>query len=259
MDYTVSKILIGLYKNIEKNSEILTQEIVVDKLLDIIKKYMEKQNPVYSIIEQTTLKTSIITKTYYPKGKFKIYVENNDIYATLEILIALMMTRNQGIIIADQNIEILKLIVDIFNDLTQTKLFSINDNISFFDEIVCVGKKSYYAEILNFCYKDVLFFGYGEYDVFMAEHMENKLEKIKDEQNYVIYTGVSLTEAIIKMNENGTNFTSTIFTKDEEEIKYFVEKCNSKNIYINMFPSKKCYLDLDLTNFVKIKNIVISK
>ena len=70
---------------------------------------------------------------------------------------------------------------------------------------------------------------------------------------------MSLAEAIMKMNELGSNFISSIFTKNENEVSLFLEKCNSKNVYINMLPSKKCYLDLDLNLFVKIKNIVISK
>ena len=76
MEYVVSNVLMILYKNIEINFK------DHDKLLDIIKKYLEKQNPTYLITEQTTLKTSIITKVYYPKGIFKVYVENNDVYAT---------------------------------------------------------------------------------------------------------------------------------------------------------------------------------
>ena len=43
---------------------------------------------------------------------------------------------------------------------------------------------------------------------------------------------ISLSEALVKMNEFGSNFTSAIFTKDENEVKYFIEKCDSKNIYI---------------------------
>ena len=55
MDYVVSKVLIDLYKNIENNEIFKDENIGLDKLLDIVKKYMEKQNPVYSVIEQTTL------------------------------------------------------------------------------------------------------------------------------------------------------------------------------------------------------------
>ena len=259
MDYVVAKVLISLYKNIENNELLKENEVNLDKLLDIVKKYMEKQNPVFSIIEQTTLKTSVITKTYYPKGTFKVYIENNDIYATLEMLIALMMTRNKGIFIVETNLFIINALIKIINKLTEKELFLVNDNISFFDEILCVGTRKFYTEILNFSYKDIIYFGYGEYDIYLAEAFESKQEKIKDDPNYNIYTNISLSEALIKINEFGSNFTSAIFTKDENEAKFFIEKCNSKNVYINMFPSKKCYLDLDLNNFVKIKNIIISK
>lgn len=259
MDYVVSKVLIDLYKNVENNTFFKEEATSQEKILDIIKKYMEKQNPVYAIIEQTTLKTSIITKTYYPKGTFKVYVEHNDIYATLEVMIALMMTRNKGIFIVDENTVVVNAFVKIINQLVNKELFLINDNISFFEEILCVGTKKFYSEILNFSYKDIIYFGYGEYDVYVGEQCEKRIEKIKDDTNYNIYINVSLAEALVKINEFGTNFTSAIFTKDENEVKYFIERCNSKNIYINMFPSKKCYLDLDLNNFVKIKNIIISK
>ena len=255
MDYVVSKILIDLYKNIEENHIFLDYK---EKMLDIIKKYMEKQNPVYTIIEQTTLKTSIITKTYYPKGVFKIYIEDNDIYATLEVLLALIMTKNSGIFILEKNIPILKAIIKIANILIGEEKFLINDNILFFDFILCVGTKKYYNEILNLSYKDIIYLGYGDADVFLSEEYLNKKEKIKDD-NVNIYSDISLKEAIIKMNELGSNFINAIFTRDEDEIKYFIEQSVSKNIYINMLPSKKCYLDLDLNLFVKIKNIIISK
>ena len=139
MDYVVSEVLIDLYKNIENNDVFKDEAISLEKLLDIIKKYMEKQNPVYTVIEQTTLKTSVITKTYYPKGTFKVYIEHNDIYATLELMIALMMTRNKGIFIVDENIGVVNSLIKIINKLAEKEIFSMNDNISFFDEILCVG------------------------------------------------------------------------------------------------------------------------
>lgn len=255
MDYIVSKVLIDLYKNIDNNKIF---DDYKEKMLDIIRKYMEKQNPVYTIIEQTVLKTSVITKTYYPKGVYKIYIEKNDIYASLEVMLGLMMTRNKGIFIIEENFPILVAIIKMINKLTEFEIFLVNDNISFFDLILCIGTKKYYNEILNFSYKEILYLGYGESDIFLGNNFENKLEKIKDE-NTNIYINMSLAEAIVKMNELGANFVSAIFTKDENEVTYFMEKCISKNIYINMLPSKKCYLDLDLNLFVKVKNIIISK
>ena len=254
MDYVVSKVLINLYKNIENNSAFATYK---EKLLDIIKKYMEKQNPLYTIIEQTTLKTSIITKTYYPKGTFKIYIENNDIYATLEALIALLITKNKGIFVVEKNNDIVSLLIKIANTIINEETYLINDNISFFDLNLCIGTKKYYNEILEICYEDIIYLGYGESDVYLSEDFLNKEDKIKDNTN--VYKDISISEAVKKMNELGSNFTSVIFSKDENEIKYFVEECTSKNLYVNMLPSKKCYLDLDLNLFVKIKNIIISK
>ena len=61
------------------------------------------------------------------------------------------------------------------------------------------------------------------------------------------------------IKHSGKNKKKDIRAKDENEVSLFLEKCNSKNIYVNMLPSKKCYLDLDLNLFVKIKNIIISK
>ena len=255
MDYVVSKVLIDLYKNIEDNQIFDDSR---ERMLDIIKKYMEKQNPVYTIVEQTNLKTSIITKTYYPKGNYKIYIEKNDIYATLEVLLALIMTKNKGIFVVEENVPLINALIKIINQLIGDEVFLLNDNISFFDSILCVGTKKYYNEILNFSYKDIIYLGFGEADIFIGDNCEVKPDKIKDD-NYVIYNNISLSEAIIKINELGSNFISAIFTKDENEVNYFIEKCISKNIYINMLPSKKCYLDLDLNLFVKIKNIVISK
>ena len=255
MDYVVSKTLIDLYKNIEENSVFNDYK---EKMLDIIKKYMEKQNPVYTIIEQTTLKTSIITKTYYPKGTFKIYIEKNDVYATLEVLIALLMTKNKGIFVIEDNLPFISAIIKILNDLVGEEIFFVNDNVSFFDLILCVGTKRYYDDILNISYKDIIYLGYGESDIFLSEEFLSKQEKIKND-NVNIYTDIALSEAVMKMNELGSNFTSAIFTKSEDEIKYFIENCISKNIYINMLPSKKCYLDIDLNLLVKIKNIIISK
>ena len=255
MDYVVSKVLIDLYKNIDNNSIF---DDYKEKMLDIVKKYMEKQNPVYTIVEQTFLKTSIITKTYYPKGTFKIYVEKNDVFACLEIMIGLMMTKNKGIFIVEENLPIIGAMVRIVNNLTEKETFLVNDNISFFDSILCVGTKKHYNEILNFSYKDIVYLGFGESDVFFSENFENKKEKINSE-NVNIYTNISLSEAVVKMNELGSNYTSAIFTKDENEVNYFLDKCISKNLYVNMLPSKKCYLDLDLNIFVKIKNIIISK
>ena len=255
MDYVVSKVLIDLYKNIEEQEAFNNYR---EKLLDIIKKYMEKQNPVYTIIEQTNLKTSIITKTYYPRGIFKIYIEKNDIYATLEVLISLIITKNKGIFIVEDNMTLIDLLVKIGNKLINGNHFFINDDNSFFDVALCVGTKKYYNEILDFNYRDVIYIGYGESDIYLSDDFLDKKEKIKD-NNVNIYYGISLNEAIVKMNELGSNFISSIFSKDEEEINHFLENCTSKNIYVNMLPSKKCYLDLDLNLFVKVKNVIISK
>lgn len=255
MDYVVSKILIDLYKNIEENQVF---ESYRDKMLDIIKKYMEKQNPTYTIAEQTTLKTSIITKTYYPKGIFKVYIEKNDIYATLEVLVTFIMTKNKGIFVLEENMPIIGAMIKIINKLVDEELFLVNDNVSNFDFILCIGTKRYYEEVLNFSYKDIIYLGYGESDAYFGETALNKREKVED-SSINIYSNISIAEAVTKMNELGSNFTSVIFTKDENEVKYFVENCMSKNVYVNMLPSKKCYLDLDLNLFVRIKNIIISK
>ena len=255
MNYVVSKVLIDLYETIENNQVFVDYR---EKMLDIIKKYMEKQNPVFTIIEQTNLKTSIITKTYYPKGTFKVYIENNDIYATLEIILALIITKNKGIFVVEENVPLINALTKIANTLIDQNNFKINDNIYFFDVILCVGSKSYYDEILNISYKEIIYVGFGPSDIFISETCENKENKVK-EKDAIIYKDMSLAEAIMKMNELGSNFISSIFTKNENEVSLFLEKCNSKNVYINMLPSKKCYLDLDLNLFVKIKNIVISK
>ena len=255
MDYVVSKILIDLYQNIDNN---LIFDEYKEKMLDIIKKYMEKQNPVFTIIEQTHLKTSVITKTYYPKGTYKVYIERNNIYATLEVLLGLIITKNKGIFIVEENLPLIKTFIKVANTLIGEERFSINDNNSFFDLILCVGTKKYYNEILNFSYMDITYIGFGSPDIFVDEGCENKIEKIKDD-DFNIYNNISLSEAVLKMNEMGSNFISAIYTKDENEVNYFLENCNSKNLYVNMLPSKKCYLDLDLYLFVKIKNIIISK
>ena len=122
MEYVVSNVLMILYKNIEINFK------DHDKLLDIIKKYLEKQNPTYLITEQTTLKTSIITKVYYPKGIFKVYVENNDVYATFELMLALIMTKNKAVFEVFDNYEMIEKLVKIVNGIVNFEIFKINNN-----------------------------------------------------------------------------------------------------------------------------------
>ena len=122
MEYVVSNVLMIFYKNIEINFK------DHDKLLDIIKKYLEKQNPTYLITEQTTLKTSIITKVYYPKGIFKVYVENNDVYATFELMLALIMTKNKAVFEVFDNYEMIEKLVKIVNGIVNFEIFKINNN-----------------------------------------------------------------------------------------------------------------------------------
>ena len=251
MEYVVSNVLMILYKNIEINFK------DHDKLLDIIKKYLEKQNPTYLITEQTTLKTSIITKVYYPKGIFKVYVENNDVYATFELMLALIMTKNKAVFEVFDNYEMIEKLVKIVNGIVNFEIFKINNN-EFYDEVICIGSRSFLDELRNSLDSNILYFGYFKYDIYLSKEYEGKIAKLNS-KDYIIYSNISVKEAVQKINELGTNFTSAIFSKNEDDIKFFMENCNSKNIYVNMLPSNKCYLDFDLNLFVKIKNVIISK
>ena len=113
-------------------------------------------------------------------------------------------------------------------------------------------------ELRNSLDSNILYFGYFKYDIYLSKEYEGKIAKLNS-KDYIIYSNISVKEAVQKINELGTNFTSAIFSKNEDDIKFFMENCNSKNIYVNMLPSKKCYLDFDLNLFVKIKNVIISK
>ena len=69
--------------------------------------------------------------------------------------------------------------------------------------------------------------------------------------------GGTETVAITYINYNSSNYSSAIFTENNENASKFIERINSKNVMVNASPTLEQALDIRQEDLLKDKNILL--
>lgn len=123
------------------------------------------------------------------------------------------------------------------------------------------------------CANVLLISGYNNYDIYIEdlEHLETikKITSQKLDINLYVNSETKvkadnaifvedIDEAITQINFNSSGYSSSIFTKNNENASKFIKNINSKNVLVNASPTLVQQLDIKQENLLKEKNIILS-
>jgi len=122
------------------------------------------------------------------------------------------------------------------------------------------------------CANALLISGYNNYDIYIEdlEHVETIKKIISQKLNINLYINSGLKvkadnaifvedidEAITQINFNSSGYSSSIFTKNNENASKFIKNINSKNVLVNASPTLVQQLDIKQEDLLKEKNIIL--
>lgn len=131
------------------------------------------------------------------------------------------------------------------------------------EKFICVGEHRLYEELRKSIDTEIIYSAYGTMSLYMDDKtLKDKLLQIDDyvfENNISLelYTDEDTEEVINSINGSGETFCSVIFTKNVEKASHFVNKINSKMVFVNKNPFDEYKLEIDDSKLVKVKKIFI--
>lgn len=221
-------------------------------------------------------------------GTICVCLEDIDIYTFLEIMLKSILTHNSIIFALNsnknkENLDIFKTIIstllnksNLNEDLIQiyyTKNYDeiLKNNVSI-QKVFAIGNREFQNKIKKISSIETISFGYGNYDIYIEDTTNKELifkiiDRYKNINLYIKkgfetdfknydYTEVDeINEAIEKINFEGAKYSSSIFTPTGGDGSKFLLHVKSKNVGVNCSPIIKDYLDIDINNFLSIKNM----
>lgn len=147
----------------------------------------------------------------------------------------------------------------------------ILSNFANIDLVICIGDHNLQQLVLKKSKNKTLISGYEHFDLyieddtnidFINELLNSSLdiqlfinEDIKlDYDNSIIVSDID--EAIAQINYNGNRFSSSIFTKSNENASKFIKEVKSKTVTVNTSPSIERIIDINQMDLVIEKNII---
>lgn len=147
----------------------------------------------------------------------------------------------------------------------------ILSNFANIDLVICIGDHNLQQLVLKKSKNKTLISGYEHFDLYIEDDTNidfiNELlnsgldiqlfinEDIKlDYDNSIIVSDID--EAIAQINYNGNRFSSSIFTKSNENASKFIKEVKSKTVTVNTSPSIERIIDINQMDLVIEKNII---
>ena len=147
----------------------------------------------------------------------------------------------------------------------------ILSNFANIDLVICIGDHNLQQLVLKKSKNKTLISGYEHFDLYIEDDANidfiNELlnsgldiqlfinEDIKlDYDNSIIVSDID--EAIAQINYNGNRFSSSIFTKSNENASKFIKEVKSKTVTVNTSPSIERIIDINQMDLVIEKNII---
>ncbi len=151
---------------------------------------------------------------------------------------------------------------------------SIFNNYKSINKTVIIGDNSFINKYSKKCNTCLTISGYKNYDIYLdtSKYLSEVKEIISSEKNISLFVNSNIEcdieeaiivndidEAITMINYNSSLYSTSIFTEDEDNASKFVKTVNSKNIYVNIDPTKEQELDIKQEDLLKEKNVIIPK
>ena len=274
VDLSAELILEELSNFIKQNEELIKEcykidselhknraDLAIKRMLDTIdsvRQYKFNDTKIYTLLNERKF---IIYKQN--KGVLGV-VYDGDIYLTIELIAKAIKTGNALIlnIGLNNNIGTNNLIVKAIKDILKINnkpdslieiIFSENDELAKedLDTLIIIGNREIQDKYDNYN-NEVIKSGYGYCEIYIDDlSNEEFIKEIirKSEYQLKIYINSKLLtdiqgyrvedceDAITKINKQGSNFTSVIFSEKTNCQRIFLKRCKARHVFVNADPN----------------------
>lgn len=236
----------------------------VEKVKEIITKYSEKK----SLIKMTN--KEIIT------GIGNIACICDEIpYIIVNVICMSIKTKNNiSLYLKEKILETNKMIINVFKEAIKKTGYDIKIEIKYrnnynefyenqdeYNSLIYIGRQEEYIKILKKLYIPSSFQSYGDIHVYFDSKEYRSVLLRMDKFAYLndihihYYNNKNIKNDIELINKQGISSICVIFTKNLQKVKMFIEKVNSKEIYVNQNPFENYEFGLDENNFIMKKKL----
>jgi len=194
-------------------------------------------------------------------GNTTIFSNNGFMFGTNQLLIQII----QSVL---EQFNISKYLVQIYVSENFDEVLSNFANI---DLVVCIGNRSFQNMILNKSKNRTIVSGYENFDLYIEDvsYIEFLNKIVNTGLNIQLYINSDtnldhssaimvndIDEAIAQINYNGSNYSSSIFTKSKENASKFIKEVKSKIVTINTSPTIERIIDIKQNDLINTKIII---
>ena len=261
---------------LEKN----TMETIIDRYINAIPLINSKDN---STITENDL---LISNIYSNLGIVHVIFDGNT-YTMLELILLGILTHNTIIFTSNGYMHGTNgLLLNIVHTILEKEEYKKEmfqhsfiirpedffDSFKTINKTIVIGDSEMQNKYNKLCANALLISGYNNYDICIEdlEHVETIKKIISQKLNINLYINSGLKvkadnaifvedidEAITQINFNSSGYSSSIFTKNNENASKFIKNINSKNVLVNASPTLVQQLDIKQEDLLKEKNIIL--
>lgn len=261
---------------LEKN----TMETIIDRYINAIPLINSKDN---STITENDL---LMSNVYSNLGIVHVIFDGNT-YTMLELILLGILTHNTIIFTSNGYMHGTNgLLLNIVHTILEKEEYKKEmfqhsfiirpedffDSFKTINKTIVIGDSEMQNKYNKLCANALLISGYNNYDIYIEdlEHVETIKKIISQKLNINLYINSGLKvkadnaifvedidEAITQINFNSSGYSSSIFTKNNENASKFIKNINSKNVLVNASPTLVQQLDIKQEDLLKEKNIIL--
>ncbi len=279
-DFDRTSIIKTLTSSFEESKELIISTNSIDQqnggdkfefetFIDLLQHYFSKDYLYHNELETVNYEGHIAKKIYVSKGICGLTIQNNNLYAVVEILLSNLLCHNITILNleSDRNYGTIKIIADIINvviyNLLGIKAIIIitreryeqfentNDN---YDFMIFVGNNKFLKSRIYDCTIPYIYYCYNDYKIIYSneEHLSLIDKQLLDNDNVNLYKYDNIKEIVKNLNSN-YNYCCAVLTNNTDDLSYFANNVKSKFVFLNSFPFIQRNLEIELNDLLDIK------
>jgi hypothetical protein len=280
-NYDAQKIFLAILNSIKKAEPLIQEanQIDLDNSGDLLE-VSELIRTVEEILLQQPLYNSTLLKNNYGKyametryfniGNIGVFIEDNNTYAFFELLLNLVLTHNYGYFnMSNKNYGVNNLLLTIVNAVLEEnlnikdayKIVGSNNFINEYDNYVLVGGRKFLKSFDLYNDKKTIKYCYNEFNVFvddikLLEVIDSKAKIYSSLDLDIEYNKVKdVGDAISHINKGKYNYTSTIFSNNNENTLKFLTNVESRYVFSNVLLSANKRVGIIQEDLLQLKTI----